>query len=146
LFPIYRALLSRANFGGRGKTFSYYFDCDTELNAAKRVIFNKGECKGASHADELFYLFSTDFLKTPESNSTEFGLIKRMVTLWTEFAINGNWNAMGNEVDWKPVGSSSEAFNFLGITNDGMKMIELPERERLEVWINVYEDAGKLLF
>jgi len=142
LFGIHRAILSRLSLGGKGKTFSYYFDGDTELNVWKIDLAKKPNLRGACHADDLFYLFSSEFSKKPAIDSTEFKLITKMVDIWTEFAINGNAN---NET-WKPISSIDDAFSCLKICNEGCEMIQQPERERLKVWRAIYEAEKKALF
>lgn len=134
----FRAIKSRTQHGGSGKTFLYRFDCDTQLNVFKLNHQKKGDVRGAAHSDDLFYIFKTKFSKAPAIESNEFRLLKAMVGLWTSFATAGT---LGDE-EWQPVEPSEEAPKCLCITNDSMKLVALPDYERLRVWNEVYNEAG----
>lgn len=61
--------------------YAYEFNYDGLLNFAK-IMFGFRKSPGATHADELFYLFST--LTLPAL--TEVSFIDKFTTLWTNFA------------------------------------------------------------
>ncbi|GLG95959.1 Esterase FE4 [Gryllus bimaculatus] len=71
--------------------FYYNFNFSGKLNIFKHFV-SATELPGASHLDELGYLFATPFFNVPEvaSDSPEALVRKRMVKLWTNFAKTGN--------------------------------------------------------
>lgn len=143
---IYRAVLSRLHSSGKGKTYFYRFDLNTGLNLMKGLF--QTDYDGASHADDLSYLFKANFpgMAGPTIVSKEFYLIKQMVSYYTSFIINGNPNSVdNNRGPWEPVTSSSplKCFN---ITNDSVETIPLPEYERLKVWDEICEDVNVPLY
>nr|QEA03467.1 carboxylesterase [Plodia interpunctella] len=63
--------------------FSYKFSYDGWMNVAK-MLFGYPSSPGATHADELFYMFR---LKLPLVTAfVEKSIIKQMATMWTNFA------------------------------------------------------------
>lgn len=95
--------------------------------------------KGACHADDLFYLFTTNYHLPPAVNSKEFKTIQKMIGIFTSFAITGDPNC-DETADLKihPCGeANSECINF---TEESVTKIELPEISRLKVWDSVYDE------
>lgn len=142
---IYRAVVSRLHSYGTGKTFFYQFDCNTSLNFLK--LLTKSDYKGASHGDDMSYLFKANFPGMPgvSIDSKEFGLISRMVSLVTAFAITGNPNSFDDDIEWKPV-DSSERLKMLNISNDSVEMIDFPGVDRMNVWNEICKDANVPLY
>ncbi|XP_026763027.2 esterase FE4-like [Galleria mellonella] len=64
--------------------YYYVFKYSGYINMAK-VISNYADKPGASHADEIFYLFKPHSFPLPH-RYLENDMIKRMVTMWTNFA------------------------------------------------------------
>ncbi|XP_059048806.1 juvenile hormone esterase-like [Achroia grisella] len=64
--------------------YYYVFKYNGYINMAK-VISNFAGKPGASHADEIFYLFKPHSFPLPH-RYLENDMIKRMVTMWTNFA------------------------------------------------------------
>lgn len=64
--------------------FSYEFRYDGWLNLAKFTSGMK-DAAGATHADELFYLFKPRSFPSPH-RVLEADMIKKMTTMWTNFA------------------------------------------------------------
>lgn len=62
--------------------YSYRFSRDGWMNIAK-FFFGYGAEKGATHADDLFYMFKTLF---PTPWIFESTMIERMTTMWSNFA------------------------------------------------------------
>lgn len=81
------------------------------------------------------------FAQAPGIDSKEFKLIKQMVSLVTSFIINGNPNDEINlpEINFTPV--YADPFHCLDISNESIKMFELPEKKRMQVWDEVLEEA-----
>jgi Carboxylesterase family len=86
-------------------------------------------------------------LKAPAIESKEFEIIKKMVSIVTSFIINGNPNNNPDieNIAWKPATNESPLM-CLNISNDSIKMIELPEKARMKVWDEILEDAGVPLY
>lgn len=89
VFPI--DLSVRFHSSQQGQPVYYYtFSYDGVLNLAKKFA-GVGEYSGASHADELFYIWDnigTQLVKLTEEDSASV-LRNRMVRLWTNFAKYG---------------------------------------------------------
>ncbi|KAJ0173900.1 hypothetical protein K1T71_010046 [Dendrolimus kikuchii] len=68
--------------------YYYVFKYSGYINMPK-VISGFGLTKGAAHADELFYLFKPHAFPLPQ-RFLEYTTIKRMVTMWTNFAKFGD--------------------------------------------------------
>ncbi|XP_063243003.1 juvenile hormone esterase-like isoform X2 [Bacillus rossius redtenbacheri] len=64
--------------------------------------------RGASHGDDLGYLFGVDGLQLA-SNSTEMTVLNQMTTMWTNFAKTGN-PAEGFASQWDIVSSSKKPY------------------------------------
>jgi carboxylesterase 1 len=141
---IYRAMLARFKYA-RGKTFLLRFDVDAERNYFKFVKLCN-HMKGASHADDLFYLFHNNFTEIPPKDSIEFKVIERMVGIYTNFAIDGHPNC--DEI--KPVKftpqNNGDELKCVEITENHVKEIELPELKKLKVWQSVYDQCRASLY
>lgn len=68
----------------KNKIFNYKFCYDGYLNVAKRSTAFKDQT-GATHADELFYMFKPSIFFTP-ARLLEKKMVERMTLLWTNFA------------------------------------------------------------
>lgn len=99
--------------------------------------------KGACHADDLFYLFTTNYHKPPVLNSKEFNTIQKMVGIFTSFAAsNPNCELNCEEISDLKINPYGEANSFkcINITETNVTEIELPEINRLKVWDSVYDE------
>lgn len=88
-YAIHRFLYFYAKCSGK-QCYMYRFDFDTDLNFPKRMLNTK--LKGSSHADDLFYLVSSDVTKDiyeNECNEDIRNKIGVMTKLWTDFARTG---------------------------------------------------------
>lgn len=144
---IYRALLSRAASNGKGKTFLYRFDVVTELNFFKKFV-KAEDHPGAEHGADVGHLFRGSMLPATASiNSVEFDNIKRCIAIWTNFAITGNPNCSElGDVEWQPLGSVESTMKCLELSANKCSFIDLPEMERLKVWVSIFEKAGIELY
>jgi Carboxylesterase family len=79
-------------------------------------------------------------IPAPKLDSTEFELIKKFVSLVTSFIIKGDPNNSSDDFNFESV--STDSFSCLGISNDSIKMIELPEKERMKVWDEILQDVN----
>ncbi|KAG5867965.1 hypothetical protein JTB14_012357 [Gonioctena quinquepunctata] len=96
---------------------------------------------GVSHADDLFYLFTTFFSPTITMGSEEDISIQKFVRLWTNFAKYGNptpeTDEMMNRVLWKPIESDSADGIFE--INKVVKVTTNLERDRISFWDQIYQ-------
>jgi carboxylesterase type B len=134
---IERAAMARV--GKNGKTYLYRFDVDLSLNLLKKLQPFIQSFPGACHADDLGYLFNTALGCKFSIESKEFDVIKRMVSIFTNFAINGN-------VDWEPITTTELPLKAMNITEDNNSFIEIPENERLAVWNEIYQKENCPLY
>ncbi|CRK91320.1 CLUMA_CG004994, isoform A [Clunio marinus] len=142
---IQRALQSRMNNDGSGKNFLYRFDIDLSQNFVKKMHVPEEEYKkypGASHCDELPYIFKTNEqstkLSSPTIDSKEFHVIRKMTETFTSFATNGDPNNQELGVQWDELESKDESLKCLNIHHNETKMILLPESRNLKVWNDIY--------
>lgn len=65
----------------------------------------------------------------------------------TSFAITGNPNnAELGDVSWEPIKTSELPLNVLNISNDEVKMIALPEYERIKIWDEIFKEEKIEMF
>ena len=141
---IYNTVLSRVEAGGVGKTFLYYFDLDTEMNYVKNMFLQSIKADGASHGDDIGYLFPPSLPggKLPGIDSVEFALIKKMVAVVTSFIINGDPNSSGVlDSTWQPV-SGKNHLECLHMANDSFKLVQLPDEERFKALNEIFESVN----
>lgn len=147
------------NSNGKGKTYLYRFNVETELNILKK--FADITDGGAAHAEDVvrkfefkilkclkfskfqLYLFKPPLIEMPSIESKEYEMIKKMVSIVTSFIINGDPNNDPNShgFDFQPVLKENPSMCF-EISNDTLKMIELPEKERMKTWIEILTEAN----
>lgn len=128
---------------GQGTNYLYRFDVDLRQNFVKRMHLNDDEqhkYPGASHCDELPYLFKTGKhtnLTSPTLESKEFEMITTMVETFTSFAKNGNPNNEKLNQMWPQV-TSVNSLMCLNINENDIEVRELPEMKRLRVWNEIF--------
>lgn len=90
---------------------------------------------GASHADDLGYLFKTVLTPDLEPGSIEDVSVRKLTKIWTTFAKYGNPNSTGREpvvdIEWKPV--TAVQMNFVDIREKLSAGVN-PEGERMKFW------------
>lgn len=106
-----------------------------------RRLFNiSRELVGASHSDEMGYLYDFEFLRDPpiEIGSIEDIAIRRMVSLWGNFVIYGNPTPKGNKLNfqWKP--ATYENFYYLHFGSE-LSLKKNPAEDRMRLWRKVYK-------
>lgn len=95
---------------------------------------------GASHGDELSYLFKWSLMDNTPKNSFEENSIETVTKIWTNFAKFGDPNGLNtNESDlgvkWRPV--KKNQLHFLDI-GENLVLGVNPEPERMAFWDAVY--------
>lgn len=115
---------------------------EAELNKF-RQLWNVPDClRGACHADDIYYLFSSSYFytKATKEGSKADQMRKIMCKLWTNFAKTSNPTPETCDFGfrWVPYRSSEErCINCLQLT-DQIRMIENPYIERLLFWKSLY--------
>nr|XP_022905787.1 esterase B1-like [Onthophagus taurus] len=125
--------------------YLYRFSGDTALNVFKRNSIWTRDFIGASHEDDIGYLFHTSL--TPEiiPNTLEYSAIDRMITIWTSFAISPQAVPGDNTVNfvWTPIGpptpNTSAIINYAAISTLVTAMSENPDRHRIDFWTDIYD-------
>ncbi|KAM3956355.1 LOW QUALITY PROTEIN: bile salt-activated lipase-like [Aphomia sociella] len=121
--------------------YNYYFSYSGKRNLLKdRTSFKYDD--GASHADELFYLFNSKVWPFPISKRDQ-KMIETLTKLWTNFAKHGDPTPPQSDlpVRWMP--SSKENKNFLYI-DDELKMGPMPNPESYELWKYMYRNYRRI--
>ncbi|KAI7815249.1 esterase, partial [Rhyzopertha dominica] len=117
--------------------YLYRFTLDATLNLLKMT--GQKSKPGAAHADELGYLFKTMLTPQIDPGSTEDLTIRRMTTLWTNFAKYSDPNPKENnpltDVVWKPV--TINEMNFLEIGEE-LSVGVNPEADRMAFWDSIF--------
>uniref|UniRef100_A0AAG5DF79 Carboxylic ester hydrolase n=1 Tax=Anopheles atroparvus TaxID=41427 RepID=A0AAG5DF79_ANOAO len=128
-----------------GNIFFYHFSAETELNKFRQLWKIPGEHRGASHADDVCYLFSAPYFDTDAvgRDSRGWQLRETMCRLWVCFAKTSSpCSDEHGDVLWtpleKPLVSTEINFSALNIGNECVKMGGLPT-ERIQFWKTLYE-------
>ncbi|GJQ68858.1 hypothetical protein Trydic_g5761, partial [Trypoxylus dichotomus] len=122
--------------------YFYRFSADTQLNVYKLRTLLTSSLPGATHCDELGYLFQTIYHDTiiPEitTDSVEHKAIDRIVTLWTNFAKYSNPTPdVFTEFKWQP--ATMETFNYVDFGSSETIPGINPDVERIKFWSDVYD-------
>lgn len=135
---MHRTIQSRLNYSS-SPIYLYRFDFDSLYFNHVRILYCGPDVRGVCHADDLSYLFLNIMSDNLDKSSEEYKTIERMITIWTKFALdsNPNHNILNTEY-WTPVDKNLIPYKCLNISNE-MKMIDLPEMEKLLVWDSIYE-------
>ncbi|XP_053686889.1 esterase B1-like [Sabethes cyaneus] len=120
--------------------FHYRFSYNGRYNFGK-LCLNLGHLEGASHTDELFYMYKSGFLPKLEEKCDEVTVRQNMIKLWTNFAKFGDPTPDEDDsisFKWLPIKSSKRtAGNFnLDCLEIGLqpRMVRNPCNERLNFW------------
>lgn len=106
--------------------------------------------EGASHADDLTYLFEGSFFSTENVDvySKEYQFRESMCRLWTNFAKHGNPTPDEGQlgIAWTPVENidpDQEGFELHVLDlGDTLKMMGHPFRERIDFWKMLFKKYG----
>ncbi|XP_035789875.1 esterase B1-like [Anopheles albimanus] len=135
---LHRTIYGRIASSKPAKTYVYRFAVDSDTYNHYRIYFCDRNVRGTAHADDLSYIFKNAFSPVPVNDTFEYRTMMTMVELFTNFASTGNPNGGIAGDIWIPVGGSLGPYNCLNITNDGLSYVELPERQRMELWDSMY--------
>ncbi|XP_073837894.1 esterase B1-like [Musca autumnalis] len=148
--PIQKVIEARLKYARKTPTFLYRFDfhSDKLINPFRLMRSPDTEEQqyhvndGVAHTDELAFLFSSVLAKPMDRQSREYACLRRMISLWTQFAETGNPNsAKMPDIKWRSLHhrhTNDETYKCLNIDDD-LTFIDLPEMEKLKVWNSIYE-------
>ncbi|GBP82669.1 Esterase FE4 [Eumeta japonica] len=126
------ALCSR----GTCDVYNYVFKYDGRRNLVKSMNGYERE-KGAAHGDDLFYLFDAQLWPFVFSERDR-SMIKRMTTMWTNFAkYNDPTPEITKDLPVKWEKSTRDELRFLHIDEE-MEMGPNPRRDEFSLWKKIY--------
>ncbi|XP_068155848.1 esterase B1 [Drosophila tropicalis] len=136
---LHRVVLGRLAYASQTPTYLYRFDFDSpHFNHFRRLVCGD-EIRGVCHADELSYLFYNIMSTKLDKSTAEYRTIKRIVGMWTAFAASGNPNCQAiAPAEWETVKLAQSGAEMCFNINHDLKMIELPEAEKLATWDSFY--------
>lgn len=118
--------------------YMYRFDYVTDLNITK--LITGVDVRGACHADDLFYIFCSDYNKDYyEEQENLRKIVYQMTKFWTDFAKTGNPTPTNEGVIWPQYTPSTRQCIVL---NEEISVETYPQRDRVEFWNKLYSDAG----
>lgn len=144
-FPVYVAAELHSRYQQEAPLYFYRFSYESELNQMRKLFNVPDGTPGASHADELSYLFAgSEFTAQIEPGSAADQARSLMCRLWTNFAkfCNPTPNAEDVGFQWDPVGptATGEPFVLRAVDlNDQVEVIENPLHERIQFWKSLAE-------
>ncbi|XP_047986516.1 juvenile hormone esterase-like isoform X2 [Leguminivora glycinivorella] len=119
--------------------YMYRFNIETDLNIIKNM--SGVDVAGVSHADELFYIFSTNMTKEDyESQEKIRDYVWRVTKMWTDFAKTGNPtpdSTLG--VKWPQYTVANKEYLQIDETLTASKFAD---RASVEFWNKLYCEAG----
>ncbi|KAK4885067.1 hypothetical protein RN001_001338 [Aquatica leii] len=116
--------------------YLYRLSVESNLNICKNM--GKFDNPGVAHADDIAYIFKSILTPKIIPNSIEDISIKRITTLWTNFAKYGNPNPDKNDLlintNWKPI--EYKQLNYLEI-GENLTVGVNPDEHRMQLWRNI---------
>ncbi|XP_069700795.1 juvenile hormone esterase-like [Periplaneta americana] len=101
--------LSLQSASASSPLFQYVFGFEGALNLVKLNLAHNE--KGASHGDDVPYLFHTALSHSLDDGSEEMITISRMVRMWTNFAKTGT---PSGDMKWQPFTVDSPMYLYIG--------------------------------
>lgn len=118
--------------------YYYRFSFVGTLNLIRNLLLIPREYEGATHGDDIFYLFSVTSIPPPLFPTNESIMTRRrMVRMWGNFAKTGNPTSSTDLVigttNWQPVFGTQE---FLDIDTE-LTVGRWPFQDRMNFWNNL---------
>ncbi|KAH8359339.1 hypothetical protein KR093_006071, partial [Drosophila rubida] len=135
---VHRTALARLAYAPHMPTYFYRFDFDSPTFNFYRLLLCGPDQRGATHADDFFYLFyGIPAFKVP-FHSPEYQTIVHLINLWTAFATHGDPNrAQTAPITWQPLEPNAP----LKCLNIGKRLefVAVPEAMELQLWDSFYD-------
>ncbi|GBP26415.1 Bile salt-activated lipase [Eumeta japonica] len=120
--------------------YNYLFKYDSSRNLVKKLLGLENYC-GASHTDDLFYLFQPTVLWLLPTSKKDATMVHRMTTLWSEFARTGDPTPPQSAfpIKWeKSIASNLKYY----VLDKNIEMGPTPYPDRMQFWERIYERCG----
>ncbi|KAH8420797.1 hypothetical protein KR222_005402, partial [Zaprionus bogoriensis] len=129
----------------QAESYMYRFDFDSPDFNFYRIRYNGLEgpgSRGATHADELCYLFKIPATFELNKSRPEYSTLCRMAAMFAEFARRSNPNAKLTQslAEWQPLTAVGPTM-CLNI-NEELRFMPQPELESLKFYDQLYEQAA----
>lgn len=120
--------------------YQYVFNYVSDMNFVK-ISLGLAQMKGASHADDLFYLFYNGGTKNVyEKQEKAREIVYKVTKLWTDFARTGNPTPNNSlNVKWEPFTRTGKQYMKL---EEPLCVGRAANRDRIQFWDNLYCEAG----
>ncbi|EDS30391.1 carboxylesterase 2 [Culex quinquefasciatus] len=140
VMPALVALDSHKQYHPDSPLFFYQFAVEAELNKFRQLWKVPDDFRGACHADDICYLFSSSyfFTKAIKKGCVAERMRTVMCRMWTNFAKCGHPTPEGCGLRFTWEQYESKQGGCLQISHEDVKMVENPFKERLEFWKNLY--------
>ncbi|XP_053674681.1 uncharacterized protein LOC128724987 [Anopheles nili] len=144
-FPIYAAVELHMRYQQEAPLYFYRFSYETELNLLAKVFGVPAGTPGASHADELPYLFSgSEYTAQVEPGSVADRARSLVCRLWTNYAKFGVPTPAEDDVgfSWEPLPptTAEEPFVLRALDlNEQVQLVESPNHDRIQFWRSLAE-------
>ncbi|XP_055620728.1 esterase B1-like [Toxorhynchites rutilus septentrionalis] len=139
VIPTLLALELHSKYQQSSPLYFYRFAMESELNKFRDLWNVPENFRGACHADDICYLFSSSFFytKAVKSGSRADQMRTVVCKLWTNFAKTGNPTPEGCGLSfvWKSYDRLN--VNCLNLS-DTIQMMDKPYHEKLEFWRDLY--------
>ncbi|EDW81355.1 uncharacterized protein Dwil_GK11069 [Drosophila willistoni] len=136
---VHRTVSARRSYAPTTPTYLYRFDFDSPSFNHFRLLTCGRHVRGASHADDLSYLFYNISATKLQKDSAEYATIERLTGMWTAFAANGNPNCPQiASATWDALDTVGPEMCF-NIGNR-LEFIELPESKQFKFWDSLYDE------
>lgn len=142
IYPIRHSTTYHLNRNSN-QIYQYTFSYSGHRNLIKQML--NITVDGASHGDELGYLFDSNYMTFPDDIHDEL-LIRRLTTMWTNFAKYSNPTPSVSDlipIIWEPSDKNSRRFL---IIDKELQMSYHPYHQRMAFWdlfFKLYEDKLK---
>ncbi|XP_052898307.1 venom carboxylesterase-6-like [Anopheles moucheti] len=127
----------------QGDIFFYHFSAETELNKFRQLWKVPSDYRGASHADDVCYLFGSSYFATDAivKGSDAWTLRNTMCRLWTSFAKTGVPQNQELDVSWTSLKKPQlGSFNLSALEiGTELKMVPNHLADRVVFWRELFK-------
>lgn len=123
-----------------GKTYLAWFNIVSDTFNHHKNLYNAKSLKGASHGDELSYIFANVFGDLPAGeDSVELTNVRKIVDLLYGFGTEGSQYC--EKISWNPIQKEELPHNYKALLIDEeptWKVGKIKDFERLQTWDQLY--------